>query len=57
MLCCTPVAANTNGPAQFVEGYVPTLQSLGYVGVGANDLDDWSNFATGWLGMQMLEKS
>ena len=34
-----------------------TLQSLGYVGVGANDLDDWSNFATGWLGMQMLEKS
>jgi 2,3-dihydroxybiphenyl 1,2-dioxygenase len=34
-----------------------TLQSLGYIGVGANDLDDWSNFATGWLGMQMLEKS
>ncbi len=34
-----------------------TLQSLGYVGVGANDLDDWSSFATGWLGMQMLEKS
>jgi len=34
-----------------------TLQSLGYVGVGANDLDDWSSFATGWLGMQMLDKS
>ncbi len=34
-----------------------TLQSLGYVGVGANDLADWSQFATGWLGMQMLEKS
>ncbi len=34
-----------------------TLQSLGYVGVGASGLADWSQFATGWLGMQMLEKS
>ena len=34
-----------------------TLQSLGYVGVGASDLGEWSHFATEWLGMQMLDKS
>jgi 2,3-dihydroxybiphenyl 1,2-dioxygenase len=34
-----------------------SLQSLGYVGVGASDLSDWSRFATDWLGMQMLDKS
>ena len=34
-----------------------TLQSLGYVGVGASDLGDWSHFATDWLGMQMLDES
>jgi 2,3-dihydroxybiphenyl 1,2-dioxygenase len=33
------------------------LQALGYVGVGASDLGDWSGFATNWLGMQMVEKS
>lgn len=33
------------------------LLSLGYIGVGAHDLTDWSQFATGWLGMQMVEKS
>ena len=31
------------------------LQSLGYVGVGDTALDDWSNFATRWLGMQQVE--
>ena len=34
-----------------------SLQALGYVGVGASDLGDWSRFATDWLGMQMLDKS
>ncbi len=33
------------------------LQSLGYVGVGASDLSDWTDFATNWLGMQLVEKS
>jgi len=28
------------------------IQSLGYVGIGAAALDDWSDFATRWLGMQ-----
>ena len=32
------------------------LQSLGYVGVGAHDLEDWSQIATNWLGMQRVEK-
>lgn len=32
------------------------LQSLGYVGVGSRNLDDWSHIATNWLGMQPVEK-
>ena len=32
------------------------VQALGYVGVGASDLTDWTNFATNWLGMQMVER-
>src|ERR1019366_5292272 len=33
------------------------LEALGYVGVGAADLTDWTRFATDWLGMQMVDKS
>ena len=32
------------------------LQALGYVGIGASDLADWTDFATNWLGMQMVER-
>jgi 2,3-dihydroxybiphenyl 1,2-dioxygenase len=32
------------------------VQSLGYVGIGASNLSDWSDFATNWLGMQMVER-
>lgn len=32
------------------------IQSLGYMGVGASDLADWTDFATNWLGMQMIER-
>lgn len=32
------------------------VQALGYFGVGAADLDDWSTVATRWLGMQMVER-
>ena len=31
------------------------LQSLGYVGIGGAALDEWSEFATSWLGMQQVE--
>lgn len=31
------------------------IQGLGYVGIGASNLSDWSDFATGWIGMQMVE--
>jgi 2,3-dihydroxybiphenyl 1,2-dioxygenase len=33
------------------------LLSLGYIGVGARDLDDWSAFATGLLGMQIADRT
>ena len=33
------------------------LQSLGYFGVGASDLDDWRSFGTGLVGFQAVEKS
>ena len=32
------------------------IQALGYVGIGASDLTDWTDFATNWLGMQMIER-
>ena len=32
------------------------VQALGYVGIGASDLPDWTEFATRWLGMQMVER-
>ena len=32
------------------------IQSLGYVGIGAADLSGWTDFATNWLGMQMVER-
>ena len=33
------------------------LQSLGYVGITTDRLDEWSGFARGVLGMQVLERS
>ena len=32
------------------------IQALGYVGIGASDLTDWTQFATNWLGMQVVER-
>ncbi len=33
------------------------LQSLGYVGVGTRDIDEWATYATRFLGMQLVDKS
>ena len=33
-----------------------SIQALGYVGIGSDDLAGWSDFATGLLGMQMVER-
>ena len=33
-----------------------SIQALGYVGIGSGDLGTWSDFATNWLGMQMVER-
>jgi 2,3-dihydroxybiphenyl 1,2-dioxygenase len=33
-----------------------TIRALGYVGIGASNLTDWTDFATNWLGMQMIER-
>jgi hypothetical protein len=27
-----------------------TIQALGYLGIGTDRIDDWTNFATSWLG-------
>jgi len=32
------------------------IRGLGYVGVGASNLSDWTSFASDWLGMQMIER-
>jgi 2,3-dihydroxybiphenyl 1,2-dioxygenase len=34
-----------------------TLQALGYVGVRANNLDDWASYGTSFLGMQMVDRA
>src|SRR5262245_50293875 len=46
------VAATT----QLLGVRVMEVQALGYVGVGATDLTDWTDFATNWLGMQVVER-
>jgi 2,3-dihydroxybiphenyl 1,2-dioxygenase len=33
------------------------LQSLGYVGIHSSDLEQWSTYATRFLGMQLVDKS
>lgn len=33
------------------------IQALGYIGVAAQNLDDWSHFGTRFLGMQLVDKS
>ncbi len=33
------------------------LQSLGYVGVRTKDIDEWTTYATRFLGMQLVDKS
>jgi 2,3-dihydroxybiphenyl 1,2-dioxygenase len=33
------------------------LQSLGYVGIGARDVDDWADFGLKFLGLQVVDRS
>ncbi len=33
-----------------------TIQALGYLGIGTDKLDDWTHFATDWLGMQVVDR-
>src|SRR3954452_18348938 len=33
------------------------LAALGYVGIGSDKLDDWSTYATRFLGIQLVDKS
>ena len=33
-----------------------TIQALGYLGIGTDKLDDWTNYATNWLGMQAVDR-
>jgi 2,3-dihydroxybiphenyl 1,2-dioxygenase len=33
-----------------------TIQALGYLGIGTDKLDDWTSFATNWLGMQAVDR-
>jgi 2,3-dihydroxybiphenyl 1,2-dioxygenase len=32
------------------------IQALGYLGIGTAKLEDWSDFATNWLGMQPVDR-
>ena len=32
------------------------IGGLGYIGIGTAKLDDWSDFATNWLGMQAVDR-
>jgi len=32
------------------------VQALGYLGIGTQDIDDWSGFATPRLGLQLVDR-
>ncbi len=34
-----------------------SITALGYMSVGSSRLDEWSEFATRWLGMEQAERS
>jgi hypothetical protein len=36
---------------------IMALTALGYVGIGSDKLDDWSTYATRFLGMQIVDQS
>jgi 2,3-dihydroxybiphenyl 1,2-dioxygenase len=44
-------------PSQNSREAVMALQTLGYVGIRAKDLDDWTTYGTRFLGMQLVDKS
>ena len=33
------------------------IEALGYIGVRARQLEDWASFGTGWLGLQLVDRS
>src|SRR5262245_13864438 len=33
------------------------VEALGYVGVRSKNLEDWASYATGFLGMQLVDKT
>src|ERR1700722_16595773 len=33
-----------------------SIQGLGYLGIGTDRLDDWTDFAANWLGMQAVDR-
>jgi 2,3-dihydroxybiphenyl 1,2-dioxygenase len=33
-----------------------TIQALGYLGIGTDRLDDWTDYAANWLGMQPVDR-
>src|SRR5579871_4982026 len=37
--------------------YLRPVQSLGYVGLRAKDIDDWSSYGTRLLGLQAVDRS
>jgi 2,3-dihydroxybiphenyl 1,2-dioxygenase len=53
---CYGRGLGVNRQKRYHEGITMEIQGLGYVGVGASDLADWTSFATDWLGMQMMER-
>src|SRR5947209_12953352 len=38
-------------------GTIIVLQALGYVGISSSNLENWADYATRFLGMQLVDKS
>src|SRR3954468_15156921 len=48
--CSIPRLGNEGGESM-------EIQAFGYLGVGASNLDDWTNFATSTIGMQSVDRA
>src|ERR1041385_1275168 len=56
---CSALSWYNVGKSDVISGRRPamSLETLGYIGVRATNLDDWAHFGARFLGMQLVDKT